>query len=79
MTTLSICLIIKNEENYLSRCLSSIKAIADEIIVIDTGSTDNSVEIASEFGAQVFYSEWANNFSSAVITLWTRPMANGYW
>lgn len=64
MATLSICLIIKNEEDYLCRCLSSIKAIADEIIVIDTGSTDNSVEIASEFGAQVFYSEWANDFSS---------------
>jgi len=77
MTTLSICLIIKNEENYLSRCLSSIKAIADEIIVIDTGSTDNSVEIASEFGAQVFYSEWANNFSSA--RNYALDKANGEW
>ncbi|NLI91350.1 MAG: glycosyltransferase [Peptococcaceae bacterium] len=65
MATLSVCLIIKNEENCLYRCLSSIKTIADEIIVVDTGSTDNSIRIALEFGAQVFYSEWENDFSSA--------------
>jgi len=77
MATLSVCLIIKNEENCLERCLSSIKAIADEIIVIDTGSTDNSVEIASEFGAEVYFIEWLNDFSSA--RNYSLDQASGEW
>ncbi len=65
MTTLSICMIINNEENCLRRCLSSIEAIASEIIIVDTGSADDSLLVASEFGALVFSFEWENNFSSA--------------
>jgi len=56
---------MKNEKNSLPRCLSSIKAIADEIIVVDTGSTDESICIASEYGGLVFFYKWANDFSSA--------------
>ena len=62
---LSVCLIVKNEEQYLFDCLSSVKDIADEIILVDTGSTDSSIEIAGKFTAKVFNFEWVNDFSAA--------------
>ncbi len=62
---LSACLIIKNEEKNLFRCLSSVKNIADEIIVVDTGSIDSSVEIARTFTEHVYNFNWNNNFSTA--------------
>ena len=55
---LSVCMIVKNEERFLGQCLASVKDIADELIVIDTGSTDRTVEIAVEHGAQVGHFEW---------------------
>ena len=61
----SLCMIVKNEENYLPNCLNSIKDIVDEIIVVDTGSTDKTVDIAKSFGAKVYYFPWRNNFSEA--------------
>lgn len=63
--TLSICIITKNEELNLSRCINSVKNIADEIIVVDTGSTDNTVNLAKSLGALVYYHKWNNNFSEA--------------
>lgn len=63
--TLSICMIVKNEEAVLGRCLQSIKSVADEIVVVDTGSSDSTVKIAKKFGAKVFSSEWKNDFSFA--------------
>ena len=62
---ISLCMIVKNEEEYLTRCLSSINDIAGEIIIVDTGSTDKTVEIAKKFGAKVYYFKWNNNFSEA--------------
>jgi len=62
---LSVCLIVKNEADLLARCLDSIKAAADEIIVVDTGSSDRTVEIAREKGAQVYCVEWRNDFAWA--------------
>ncbi|TQR46795.1 glycosyltransferase [Paenibacillus popilliae] len=63
--TLSICLIARNEEDVIARCLQSIKPIADEIIVVDTGSTDRTIEICQEFGATVLRHEWQDHFSLA--------------
>jgi glycosyltransferase involved in cell wall biosynthesis len=51
---LSICIITKNEEKDLPRCLASIKDLADEIVVVDDGSTDKTIEIAKKYGAKVF-------------------------
>lgn len=62
---LSLCMIVKNEEKFLPGCLESVKDIVDEIIIVDTGSADKTVEIARSYGAKVFFSEWGNDFSLA--------------
>jgi len=62
---LSLCMIVKNEENNLLRCLKSVKEIVDEMVIVDTGSTDRTVEIAEGFGANVYYYKWNNDFSAA--------------
>ena len=56
--TLSVIVITKNEEDRISRCLSSVTNIADEIIVFDSGSTDKTVEIAKKFTDKVFVTDW---------------------
>jgi len=61
--TLSICMMVKNEADNLRRCLPSLKGIADELIVIDTGSTDDTMKIAESAGAKVFEHPWENDFS----------------
>lgn len=63
--SLSLCMIVKNEENALPKCLGSVKNVVDEIIVLDTGSTDNTVQVAQQFGAKVYHFAWCNNFSVA--------------
>ena len=62
---ISLCMIVKNEETSLPKCLGSVNNFVDEIIVIDTGSTDKTPQIAQQFGAKVYYFPWNNNFSSA--------------
>jgi hypothetical protein len=55
---ISACLIVKNEEAVLEKCLASLQGIVDEIVVVDTGSTDRTMEIARRFGAIEGYFEW---------------------
>lgn len=62
---ISVCMIVKNEEDNLRKSLEAIKKYDFEIIVVDTGSTDNTVEIAKDYTDKVFYYEWCNDFSSA--------------
>jgi GT2 family glycosyltransferase/Tfp pilus assembly protein PilF len=62
---LSVCMIVKNEQQNLERCLSSIEKIATEIIIVDTGSTDDTIKIAKKFNAKIFHYEWDNDFSAA--------------
>lgn len=62
---ISGCLIVKNEENNIRNCINSCKKIVDEIILVDTGSSDNTVKIARKLGAKIFYYKWDNNFSNA--------------
>ena len=63
--TLSACMIVKNEEKLLEQCLESVKDVVNEIIIVDTGSTDNTIEIAKRYTNKVYFHEWQNNFSEA--------------
>lgn len=60
---LSLCMIVKNEEKFLPSCLHSVRDCVDEMIVVDTGSTDRTIEIAESFGAVVYHHPWENDFS----------------
>jgi glycosyltransferase involved in cell wall biosynthesis/Tfp pilus assembly protein PilF len=62
---LSVCLIVKNEEKFLAQCLQSICGLAQQIVVVDTGSTDRTVEIAKESGAEIHSFAWNDNFADA--------------
>lgn len=65
MITVSLCMIVKNEEKVLSRCLDSVCDLCDEIIIVDTGSTDSTKEIAAEYTKKVYDFKWTGNFSDA--------------
>ncbi|MGB8427382.1 MAG: glycosyltransferase [Desulfobacterales bacterium] len=61
----SLCMIVKDEEANLARCLASVKPIVDEMIVVDTGSTDRTRDIAEFFGARVYDFKWCGDFSES--------------
>jgi tetratricopeptide (TPR) repeat protein len=63
--TISLCMIVKNEEEMLAEALASVRAVVDEIIVVDTGSTDRTVAIAEAAGARVYHHAWEHDFSKA--------------
>lgn len=65
MSTLSLCMIVKNEEKHLERCLTSVKDVVGEIVIVDTGSTDKTLAIAKSFNSKIFHFEWINDFSAA--------------
>jgi glycosyltransferase involved in cell wall biosynthesis len=62
---IAAAIIVKNEAEHLQRCLNSIKDFCDEIIVVDTGSTDNTVEIATAFATKVLHKEWKQDFAAS--------------
>ncbi len=63
--TLSLCMIVRDEEEMLPRCLETIAPVVDEIVVVDTGSRDATIEIARSFGARVIEHEWTDSFAEA--------------
>jgi tetratricopeptide (TPR) repeat protein len=65
MTTLSFCAIVKNESQNLARCLASVKPYVDELVIVDTGSIDETIAIAQQYGAKVGHFEWCNDFAAA--------------
>jgi glycosyltransferase involved in cell wall biosynthesis len=74
---MSLCMIVKDEEKVLRRCLDSVKGIVDEIIIVDTGSSDNTKEIAKEYTDKLFNFKWNNNFSEA--RNYAASKAQGKW
>ncbi len=62
---ISLCMIVKNEEHYLPGCLESVKDIVSEMVIVDTGSTDRTIEIANMFNAKVYHFPWINDFAAA--------------
>lgn len=65
MQTISLCMITKNEEKFLEQCLNSVKDLVDEIIIVDSGSTDKTREIAAKFTNKIYDFKWCNDFSAA--------------
>jgi tetratricopeptide (TPR) repeat protein len=74
---LTVCLIAKNEERFIGQCLESVRRLADQIVVMDTGSTDWTRDIAQRFGAEVYSFPWQDDFSAARNAALER--ANGDW
>lgn len=64
-SSISLCMIVRNEQAFLGPCLNSIKGLVDEIIVVDTGSGDRSADIARIYGARVYNAPWQDDFASA--------------
>jgi glycosyltransferase involved in cell wall biosynthesis len=62
---LSLCMIVKDEEANLARCLRSVQGVVRQLVVVDTGSTDRTREIAASFGAELHEFAWINDFSAA--------------
>ncbi len=65
MITVSLCMIVKNEERHLARCLESVRDLADEIVIVDTGSTDGTKEIAGRYTDRVYDFPWRDDFAAA--------------
>ena len=61
---ISLCMIMRDEEEHLARCLTSVRDVVDEIVIVDTGSVDRSVQIAAGFGATVLHQEWRGDFAA---------------
>lgn len=65
MISISLCMIVKNEAKVLARCLDSVQELMDEIIIVDTGSTDETKKIASGYTDKIYDYKWINDFSAA--------------
>lgn len=65
MQNISLCMIVKNEEKTLPRCLESVKGVFDEIVIADTGSTDGTVKAAKRYTDKIYFFKWRNDFSAA--------------
>lgn len=65
MPTISLCMIVKNEEAHIARCLDSVAGLVEEIIIVDTGSADRTMEIASGYTSKVYSHSWKDDFADA--------------
>lgn len=65
MATISLCMIVKNEEMHIARCLDSVADLVEEVIIVDTGSTDRTAEIASKYTSHVYSYPWKDDFADA--------------
>lgn len=73
----TLCMIVRNEEEYLADCIESVRHLIDEIIVVDTGSTDSTIEQGLKAGARIFHYSWQQNF--AEVRNYALEQATGDW
>ena len=71
MVTISVCMIVKNEADILARCLDSLSGLYEELIIVDTGSTDETKEIAAQYPDQIYDFVWCNDFAAARNFAWS--------
>ncbi|MDP7608604.1 MAG: glycosyltransferase, partial [Candidatus Marinimicrobia bacterium] len=64
-STISLCMIVRDEENSLKFCLNSVKNIVDQMVIVDTGSKDKTIQIAKNLGADVHQFQWSDSFAEA--------------
>lgn len=76
---ISLCMIVKDEEPWIARCLSSVRAGVDEIIIVDTGSRDRTMDIARGFGATILQFPWKESFGKPAIIASFMQEGNGYY
>lgn len=77
MSTISLCMIVRDEEKCIAKCLASVQGVADEIIVVDTGSKDETKKVAAGFGAKIIDFIWTGSFADARNA--SLEAANGDW
>lgn len=77
MAHVTLSMIVKNEEKHLARCLDSVKDVVDEIVIVDTGSIDRTIEIAEKYKANIYHFNWVNDFSAA--RNFALSKSNGDW
>jgi glycosyltransferase involved in cell wall biosynthesis len=74
---ISLCMIVKDEEKVIERCLSSVAHLVDEVVIVDTGSTDNTKEIVAKYTTNIYDFQWVNDFSAA--RNYAASKATGEW
>ncbi len=79
MTTVSLCLIVRDEAHTLPTCLGSVRDLVDECIVMDTGSTDATAAVAREYGAAVYHTPWADSFAAARSAAFQQATGDWIW
>ncbi len=65
---LTLCVITKNEEENIKKCIESVKNLVDDIVIVDTGSTDNTIEVSKSLGAKVYEFTWIDDFSTHALS-----------
>ena len=65
MASISLCMIVKNEEDVLARCLESVRGFVDEIVIVDTGSQDRTRQVAEKYTDKIYDFPWDDDFSAA--------------
>ena len=65
MITVSLCMIVRNEEKILDRCLGTVADLVDELVIVDTGSTDATKELARKYTEKIYDFQWIDDFSAA--------------
>ena len=76
---LTVCLMVKNEEKFLDRCLASVRGLASQIVLVDTGSTDRTLEIAREHGAEIYHAPGTTTSAGRAMSAWNMSPAIGCW